>query len=82
MLLLTVLSTACWPACFWWMWRISKKQNELLRQLRAQAHRIEQISRAEHDMIKETHPQISEIKETVQQLASTDEKRQRRNGGG
>lgn len=69
---LTVLSAACWPVCFWWMGRISRKQNELLRQLHAQAHRIERLARAEHDLIKDAHPQINEIKETVRQLASSD----------
>ena len=71
---LTLIATACWPVCFWWMWRISKNQNELLRQLHDQTRRIESLARAEHDMIKETHPQIGQIKEVVEQIAASERK--------
>jgi hypothetical protein len=59
---LTIIGTLCWVGCFWWMYRISAKQNTLLTQLHAQGKRIEKLSKLEHDLIKEVHPQVSEIK--------------------
>jgi hypothetical protein len=58
----------CWIFCFWWMRRISVKQNSLLAQLKEQGKRIEKLSRAEHDLIKEVHPQVSEIKEGMETI--------------
>ena len=43
--------------------RLSAKQNVLLDQLREQGKRIEKLSRLEHDLIKEVHPQVNEINE-------------------
>ena len=60
---LTLTGTLCWGVCFWWMHRISSTQNAFLDQLRAQGKRIEKLSRLEHDLIKEVHPQVGEIKE-------------------
>jgi len=60
---LTAIGTVCWGVCFWWMHRISARQNFLLDQLREQARRIEKMSKEEHDLIKEVHPQVGEIKE-------------------
>jgi cell division protein FtsB len=72
---LTVISTICWAICFWWMHRISSKQNRLLEQLAEQANRIEQLSTAEHDLIREVHPQVAEIKKGVRDVkAVMDEK--------
>ena len=65
---LTLIGTLCWVACFWWMYRISNKQNDLLDQLRAQGKRIEKLSKIEHDLIKEVHPQVNEIKEGMQEM--------------
>ena len=65
---LTVLGTICWAVCFWWMNRISHKQNALLAQLREQGKRIEKLSRIEHDLIKEVHPQVGEIREGMDQM--------------
>jgi hypothetical protein len=36
-----------------------------LNQLREQSKRIEKLSRIEHDLIKEVHPQVGEIKEEM-----------------
>jgi hypothetical protein len=66
---LTVVSTVCWPICFWWMWRISTKQNSVLDELREQSQRIEHLSREEHDLIREVHPQVGQIAEKVDELA-------------
>ena len=58
----------CWIFCFWWMRRISIKQNKLLAQLQEQGKRIEKLSKAEHDLIKEVHPQVGEIKEGMETI--------------
>jgi len=52
------------------MYRISNKQNTLLDQLREQGKRIEKLSRIEHDLIKEVHPQVAEIKERIDAMVS------------
>ena len=65
---LALIGTACWVVCFWWMHRISSKQNDLLQQLRQQGQRIERLSRLEHDLIKEVHPQVGEIKEGMDEM--------------
>lgn len=67
---LAVVSAACWIVCFWWMHRISTRQDALLAELRDQTNRIEDLSRTEHDLIREVHPQVGEIKETVDQVAA------------
>jgi hypothetical protein len=65
---MTAAGTVCWVICFWWMRRLSNKQNSLLDQLREQAHRIEKLSKIEHDLIKEVHPQVNEIKEGMDEM--------------
>ena len=65
---LALIGTLCWGICFWWMHRISAKQNTLLEQLREQGKRIEKLSRLEHDLIKEVHPQVGEIKEGMDEM--------------
>lgn len=67
---LTVVGTACWVVCFWWMHRISVRQESVLSELHEQAKRIESLSQAEHDLIKEVHPQVGEIKEGVEEVAN------------
>jgi hypothetical protein len=61
----TVFSAACWPICFWWMHRISVRQDSLLQELREQGERIEKLSREEHDLIKEVHPEVEQIQGDV-----------------
>jgi uncharacterized protein YdeI (YjbR/CyaY-like superfamily) len=65
---MTVAGTACWGICFWWMRRLSIKQNFLLDQLREQGKRIEKLSKIEHDLIQEVHPQVNEIKEGMEEM--------------
>ena len=65
---MTVVGTICWGVCFWWMHRLSSKQNALLAQLREQGKRIEKLSKIEHDLIKEVHPQVNEIKEGMVEM--------------
>jgi hypothetical protein len=66
---LTWVGLGCWCVCFWWMRRISSRQDAMLKELHEMTTRIEQISQAEHDMIREVHPQVSEIKEHVENVA-------------
>ena len=65
---MTLIGTVCWFACFWWMQRISSRQDFLLRELREQGRRIESLSQVEHDLIREVHPQVGQIKEDMQQV--------------
>jgi hypothetical protein len=65
---LALVGTAFWGIRFWWMHRISTKQNNFLDQLREQGKRLEKLSRIEHDFIKEVHPQVGEIKEGMAEV--------------
>ena len=67
---LTLTGTLCWVVCFWWMYRISNKQNALLDQLHAQGKRIEKLSKLEHNLIKEVHPQVGEIKDGMDAMVA------------
>jgi hypothetical protein len=62
------IGTVCWGVCFWWMHRISSRQDALLEELREVTTRIEKLSQAEHDLIREVHPKVSEIKEHVEDV--------------
>lgn len=65
---LTWVGLACWCVCFWWMHRISSRQDTLLKELHEMTARIEQLSKAEHELIREVHPQVGEIKEHVEDV--------------
>ena len=65
---ITVIDAFCWMVCFWWMHRISTKQNNVLAQIQEQSKRIEKLSKAEHDLIKEVHPQVGDIKASVDEV--------------
>jgi hypothetical protein len=67
---LTLIGTLCWVVCFWWMHRISTRQDAFLDQLHAQGKRIEKLSKIEHDLIKEVHPQVGEIKEGMDAMVA------------
>jgi len=40
----------------------------VLTQLRQQGERIERLSREEHDLIEELHPQVEKIQENVEEI--------------
>jgi DNA replication initiation complex subunit (GINS family) len=65
---MTLVGTACWVFCFWWMHRISATQHALLQTLYEQGKRIEKLSKVEHDLIKEVHPQVNDIKAGVEEM--------------
>jgi hypothetical protein len=67
-LVLSFIGTLCWIVCFWWMHRISSRQDTTLEELHEMTARIEKLSRAEHDLIRDVHPQVSEIKEKVENV--------------
>jgi hypothetical protein len=64
----TLLDTGCWAICFWWMHRISQRQNAMLEQLQHQARSIEAVSKEEHEILKELHPTVQKIEESVDQV--------------
>ncbi|MEA3189388.1 MAG: hypothetical protein QOD99_3218 [Chthoniobacter sp.] len=64
-LVLNAVGLLCWGVCFWWMHRISQHQDAMLAELHAVTQRIEKLSKAEHDLIKEVHPKIQKIEEHV-----------------
>jgi hypothetical protein len=66
---LTWIGLICWCVCFWWMHRISARQDALLTELHDITTRIEGLSKAEHDMISDVHPKVHEIKEHVENVA-------------
>ena len=67
-LVLGCIGTLCWIVCFWWMHRISSRQDAMLEELHEMTTRIERLSRAEHDLISDVHPQVGEIKEQVENV--------------
>ena len=67
-LVLGCIGTLCWIVCFWWMHRISSRQDAMLEELHAMTTRIERLSQAEHDLTRDVHPQVSEIKEHVEDV--------------
>jgi hypothetical protein len=67
-LVLSCVGTICWGVCFWWMHRISSRQDMMLEELHEMTTRIEKLSQSEHDLISDVHPQVNEIKEHVQDV--------------
>ena len=67
-LVLGCIGTLCCVVCFWWMHRISCRQDAMLEELHEMTTRIEKLSRAEHDLISDVHPQVTEIKEHVENV--------------
>ena len=68
-MLLAWIGTACWAVCFWWMHRLSTRQETMLKELNEVATRIEKLSKAEHDLIRDVHPKVEEIKESVKDVS-------------
>jgi hypothetical protein len=66
---LTWIGTVCWAVCFWWMHRLSSRQEMMLKELHDVTKRIERLSKAEHDLIREVHPKVEEIKESVKDVS-------------
>ena len=65
-LVLTWVGISCWCVCFWWMHRISSRQDAMLKELHEMTRRIQRISEEGHDLMRDVHPQVSKIKEHVE----------------
>ena len=50
---LTWVGTGAWVVCFWWMHRISTRQDALLTELR-------ELARTQHDILREVHLDVGE----------------------
>ncbi|HWF18322.1 MAG TPA: hypothetical protein VG754_03600 [Verrucomicrobiae bacterium] len=70
------VNTICWVVCFWWMHRISARQDAFMKALKDQGIRIERLSKVEHDMLKEVHPQVGEIKQAVTEVVQSTREQQ------
>ena len=68
-LILAWIGTACWIICFWWMHRLSSRQETMLQELHEVIKRIEELSKAEHDILQQVHPNVEKIKESVKDVA-------------
>ena len=68
-LVLGWIGTACWLVCFWWMHRLSSREESMLKELHEMTTRMEDLSRSEHHLIREVHPQVGEIRERVKDVA-------------
>jgi len=68
-IVLAWIGTGCWGVCFWWMHRLSARQEAMLKELHAVTKRIEKLSEVEHDMLREVHPTVEKIKESVKDVA-------------
>ena len=68
-LILAWVGIGCWVVCFWWMHRLSSRQEAMLKELHAVTKRIEQLSKDEHDLLQEVHPNVEKIKESVKDVA-------------
>ena len=69
----TLLDLGCWAVCFWWMHRISQRQNIVLEELQQQARSIEELSREEREILEELHPTVQKIEKDVDQVKETTE---------
>ena len=71
--LVTLLDIGCWGVCFWWMHRISQRQDIVLKELQEQARSIEELSREEREILKELHPTVQKIEEDVDKVKESTE---------
>ena len=67
--LVNVAGLACWPVCFWWMHRISKRQDAMLIRLRKQARRIERVSEEEHEILTQLSPSVEKIERGLDEVS-------------
>jgi len=68
--LVALLNFGCWGICFWWMHRLSARQERMLWEVQEQAKRIERVSKAEHDLLRELHPTVQGIQSDIEEMAS------------
>ncbi len=80
--LTNITGLLCWCVCFWWMHRISSRQNAMLEQLRKQGQRIESISQEEHAILSELHPNVEAIQKGVDEVSEKVERVEKVGGRG
>ena len=73
-LVLTWVGVGCWVVCFWWMHRISSRQDALLKELHEMTERIERLSKEGQELMRDVHPKVGEIKEHVETVKEAVEK--------
>lgn len=66
---ITAADLGCWCVCFWWMHRISSRQDAMLSQLQEQARRIERVSEAEHEILADLHPSVQKIEKDLGEVS-------------
>lgn len=64
------MGMGCWAVCFAWMHHISKRQEALLAELRTIAKGIKTTTREGHELIKEVHPAVGQIQESMENVAN------------
>jgi len=67
--LISLIDLACWFVCFWWMHQISRRQNATLQQLQEQGRRIEDVSKAEHEILTDVHPSVQKIEKDLGEVS-------------
>jgi iron-sulfur cluster repair protein YtfE (RIC family) len=75
------LNFICWGVCFWWMHRLSRRQEAMLHKLQDQAKRIEDVASEENTILKEVHPAVEEIHDELKEVHETMEESSRPGGG-
>ncbi len=65
--MLSCVGMLCWIVCFWWMHRISSRQDALLKELHGMTKRIQRLSKVEHELIKGA-PQVNDIKKHAENV--------------
>ena len=68
-LVLAWCGMGCWLVCFWWMHRLSSRQETMLTELHEMTKRIERLSKMEHELMSEVHPAVTDIKDSVADVA-------------
>ena len=66
---ISILELGCWVVCFWWMHRISSRQDAMLIQLQEQARRIERVSKEEHEILTELRPSVQKIEKDLDEVS-------------
>jgi hypothetical protein len=73
--MIALLDVACWGVCFWWMHRISSRQEAMLDQLRKQGDRIENVAREEHEILQDVHPKVEKIEKNIENATGNQSKK-------
>ncbi|MEP7249734.1 MAG: hypothetical protein ABI787_08155 [Spartobacteria bacterium] len=68
--LTNIVGLACWGVCFWWMHRISVRQEAMLNQLREQTERIERVSAEEHQILTRLRPSVEKIERDLDEVSA------------